>query len=159
VHRRLGVAAGVLAVLMVGAGLAAAIDAARRAVTPEARRVALTFLAIPFGDMVVFAMLVGAGLCLRRRSETHKRLMLLATIALLPAAFSRLPYVGAAGPAGFYGATDLLVIACLPYDRITRGRVHPAFLGGGLLLILSQPVRLALSETTAWHAFAAWLIR
>src|SRR5260370_10052945 len=43
----------------------------------------LSFLTIPLGDMLVFAILVGSAFYFRRRADTHKRLMLLATIGIL----------------------------------------------------------------------------
>jgi hypothetical protein len=156
-HRRLGVAGAVLAATMVGVGLMAAIDAAQRGSTPVPGVPALSFFAIPFTDMVVFAGLAGAGLSLRRRTEAHKRLMLLATFALLPAAFARITPIGSLGPPGFFGVVDLLVIVCMVYDRVTRGRLHPALLWGGLALIASQVLRLAVSGTPAWLAFARWI--
>ena len=88
VHRRLGVVGGVLAVLMLVIGYLTAVEAARRGVTPPGGRPPLVFLSVPIGTLVVFAILVGSGLYNRRRSETHKRLMLLATIALLTPAFA-----------------------------------------------------------------------
>ena len=159
IHRRLGVAGAVLAATMVGVGLMAAIDAAQRGSTPVPGVSALSFLAIPFTDMVAFAGLAGAGLSLRRRTDAHKRLMLLATFALLPAAFARIPPIGSLGPPGFFGAVDLLVIVCWVYDRLTRGRIHPAALWGGLFLIATQVLRLVVSGTPAWLAFAGWLTR
>ena len=117
------------------------------------------FMVIPFGDIVVFASLVGAALYLRRQSQTHKRLMLLGTIALLTPALARMSFIGAGGPLAFFGATDLFVVACLMYDRLSHGRVHPAFLWGGLFFILSQPLRLAIGGTGAWRSFAEWVIR
>jgi hypothetical protein len=42
--------------------------------------------------MLVFAILATAGILYRRRPETHKRLMLVATISLLGAAISRWPF-------------------------------------------------------------------
>jgi hypothetical protein len=159
IHRRLGVAGAVLAATMIGVGLTAAIDGLRRGLTIPGGPPPPVFFVIPFFDMVAFTSLVGTGLYFRRRSETHKRLMLLATFALLPAAFARIPHVGSLGPPGFFGAVDLLVIACLVYDRVTRGRVHPAFLWGGLALIASQVLRLVIGGTPAWLAFAGWLTR
>jgi hypothetical protein len=51
------------------------------------------------------------------------------------------------------------VIACLVYDRATRGRIHPAFLWGGVLLMLSLPARFALTQSDGWLAVARWLTR
>jgi hypothetical protein len=159
VHRRLGLVGGALAVLMSVIGVLAAVGAARRGFTPPGGPPPLVFLVIPFGDIAVFVSLVGAALYLRGRSQTHKRLMLLGTIALLTPALARMPFIGAGGPLAFFGATDLFVVACVIYDRLAHGRVHPAFLWGGLFFILSQPLRLAIGGTGAWRAFAEWMIR
>ena len=158
VHRRLGVAVAVVAGLMVVAGTALALATARRGgappgITPE------QFLAIPLGDMAVFSVLVTAALWLRRNKEAHKRLMLMAYLAILVAAVARLPGVLSLGPLGFFGLTFIpaLVVAML-YDLFTRGRVHPAYLWGGALLILSVPLRLMISTTPAWHRLAETLV-
>jgi hypothetical protein len=159
VHRRLGLVGASLALLMSMIGVLAAVGAARRGFTPPGGPPPLVFLAIPLGDIAVFVSLVGAALYLRRRSQTHKRLMLLGTIALLTPALARMPFIGPGGPLAFFGATDLFVVACLVYDRLAHGRVHPAFLWGGLFFILSQPLRLAIAGTGTWASFAEWLIR
>jgi hypothetical protein len=157
IHRRLGVAGGVLAGTMIVVGFTAAIDGLRRGLTIPGGPPAPVFFVIPFFDMVAFTGLVGAALYLRRRPESHKRLMLIATFAVLPAAFARIPGIGSLGPPGFFGAVDLLVIACWVYDRLTRGRIHPAALWGGLFLIFSQVLRLIIGGTPVWLAFAGWL--
>ena len=159
VHRRLGVAGAVLAIAMLVVGPIVAISAARRGVSVPGGPPPLQFLAIPLGDLVLFASLVGVGISLRRRSQVHKRLMLMATIGLLPPAIARLPYVGAAGPLAFFGLTDLFVAACLVYDRVILGRVHPGFLWGAIAVVASQPLRLAVSATPYWLRFAEWLTR
>jgi hypothetical protein len=67
--------------------------------------------------------------------------------------------VGPAGPLAFFGLTDLFIVVCLVYDLAVRGRIHPAFIWGGLLIVLSQPLRLLLAGTDGWLAFATWLTR
>ncbi len=158
IHRRLGVAGGVLAALMVVVGTVLGIDAARQGHSPPGLS-PLAFLAIPLGDMLVFSTLVVAGFYYRRQSETHKRLMVLATIVLLPAAVARLPFdfILATGPLAFYGLPDLLLLACVGYDTIVHRRLHPAYLWGGLVLIATQPLRMAVGGTAAWLSFAHWL--
>lgn len=47
----------------------------------------------------------------------------------------------------------------MAWDRRAHGRIHPALLWGGGLLMLSLPARFALSQTDAWLAIARWLIR
>jgi len=83
--------------------------------------------------------------------------MLLATIALLPPALGRIPFLAAGGPAAFFGVTVLFIVAVAAYDYRTRSRVHPASLWGGLCLVASFPGRIALGNTAAWQAFARWL--
>jgi hypothetical protein len=161
IHRRLGLAGGVLAVLMVCVGSLTAISAARRGFGPPGAPPPLVFLVIPLFDMLVFAILVAAAFLYRRQPETHKRLMLVATIALLDAAIGRLPFafILKNGPLAFFGLADLILLACILYDLVTRRRLHPAYLWGGILLIVSQPLRLLIGGTSAWLAFAHWLTR
>ena len=160
-HRRLGMVGAFLAPLMVVVGAATAIGAARRGSSPPGGPPPLVFLAIPLGDLVTFSILVAAGFYFRRRSEAHKRLMLLATIGILPPAIARLPFdfILSAGPLAIFGLADLVIGACLLYDGVTRRRVHPAFLGGGLLIVLSQVLRLFVAGTETWLSFARWLTR
>lgn len=158
VHRRLGIVGALIAVLMILVGTLTAIIRTREAVVATNRTAPLVFLIIPLGDMLLFASLVGAGFYFRRRADVHKRLMLLATIAILPAAIARLPIaLLQAGPPAFFGLTDLFIVLCLLYDLLTRGRVHRATVWGGLLIILSQPLRLMIGSTPAWLTFANWL--
>jgi hypothetical protein len=158
-HRRLGPIGAGLAVLLVVVGLTTAIVSARRTFAAGDEG-ALTFLAIPFGDMVVFSILAAAAIYYRRWSEAHKRLMLLATMSILDAAIARWPLaIVAAGPVAFFGLTDLFVAAGLLYDLSSRGRVHQAYIWGGLLIVSSQLLRLAIAGTDAWLAFARALVQ
>lgn len=157
VHRRLGVFGALLAALVLVVGIMTAIDAARRGSSPGPPP--LMFLAVPLGDMLVFAALAGAGLYFRRRTDIHRRLMLLSSLAMLGAAFARLPldFVRTAGPLLYFGLTDLFVLACVVYDTRTNRRLHPAFGWGALLVVTSHPLRLMLAGTPAWMRFATWL--
>jgi len=160
IHRRLGIAGAVIAVLMVLIGTITAIIRAQQGATPTEGLSPLVFLVIPLADMLVFAILIGAGFYFRRQPDVHKRLMLLATISILAAAIARLPFAFLqAGPPAFFGVTDLFIAACFIYDLITRGRVHRATALGGLLIVASQPLRLMIGGTDAWIAFATWLTR
>ena len=157
-HRRLGIAGGVNAALMIVVGVSTGIIRAKQGATPLPEISPLSFLVIPLGDMFVFAVLVIAGFYFRRRPDVHKRLMMLATISILTAAVARLPFaVMQAGPPAFFGFTDLFILACVVYDIITLKRVHRATALGGLFIIALQPLRLMIAGTKPWLAFAAWL--
>ena len=157
VHRRLGVAGGVLAAAMVIAGVSAAIALGRRGAAPEGID-PLSFMAVPLGDMLLFAGFIGTALARRRDKESHKRLMLLAYASILAAPAARLPGVLPLGPLAFYAIGFFVLFAGVIYDLLSRGRLHKVYLWGGGLLVLSVPVRLAVSGTDAWKAIARALI-
>lgn len=160
IHRRLGVLGGVLAALVLILGTTTAIIRVKGGSAPIPGVPPLAFLAVPLFDMVVFAILVGAAFYYRHRADVHKRLMTLATIALLSAPIARLHFpMLPAGPPTFFGLTDLFILVMLVYDLATRRRPHPATIWGGLLIVASQPLRLMISGTAAWLAFAGWLTR
>lgn len=157
-HRRLGVGGAALAALLLIVGTTTAIMRVKDGrPSPIPGVPLLSFLAVPLFDMVVFAILTGAGLALRNRPDTHKRLMTLATIALTSAPIARIAAVRQVGPPAFFGLTDLFIVAMLVYDLATRRKVHPATIWGGLVIVASQPLRLMISGTPAWLAFAGWL--
>ena len=93
VHRALGLFGAVLAASMVVLGLAAATDSLARGFAPPGFPLGpRVFYATPVFAMITFATLIGAGLWMRSNGPAHKRLVLLATITLLPAAIGRWPF-------------------------------------------------------------------
>jgi hypothetical protein len=157
-HQRLGMAGAVLAASMVVVGALLAIATAARGAAPPGMD-PLAFLAVPMFDIILFAFFVACALRLRRDREAHKRLMLLAYVNLVAAAVARLPGILPLGPFVFYGLSFLFVVAGATYDLMTRKRLHPVYLWGGLLFAVSVPVRLAISGTSAWKALGAFLTR
>jgi hypothetical protein len=159
-HRRMGIAGGVLAALVVIVGTTVAVMRLRTGISPLPGIPAAAFFAIPFFDMVVFAILVSTAIYLRRRLEAHKRLMTLSMITLLPAPIARMSFLPfPPGPPTFFALADLFIVAILVYDFTTRRKIHPATIWGGLLVVASQPLRLMIAGTSAWMAFAGWLMR
>jgi hypothetical protein len=158
VHMRLGIAGGLLASLMLVIGIYTAMVRAKGP-SPIPGVNSLSFLTIPLGDMLLFGILTGAALYFRRRPDTHKRLMLLGTIAILPAAVARLPigFIETGGPLVFFGLSDLFILPMIVFDIATRGRPHRATLIGGALIVISHPLRMIVGGTHAWLAFATWI--
>ncbi|HEX7314034.1 MAG TPA: hypothetical protein VF297_08930 [Pyrinomonadaceae bacterium] len=159
VHRLLGWGGAALAALMILVGTTTAVVRAKIVEVPPSAPSPLVFLTIPLGDMLVFGLLVGAGFYYRRRLDAHKRLMLLATISVLPAAVARLPFdfIQQFGPLAFFGLPDLFILVVLVHDLLTRGRPHRATVLGGLLVVVSHVLRLPVGNTRAWLSFATWL--
>jgi hypothetical protein len=156
-HRRLGVAGCGVAAAMIVFGIAVAVTRTASGVTLDRGVPPLVFLAVPLVGMLVFAILFGAAVRLRRQAAAHKRLMLLATLEIVTAAVARLPVVETWGPIGFFGVIDLFVIAMVVYDLATLKRVHPATIWGGLFFVVSQPLRLVIGGSAPWISFATWL--
>ncbi len=157
VHRTVGAFGAVLATAMVLLGALAALIAARRPTGfVDVPVPPLQFLAIPLFDITLFALFAGLAIAVRRNPQSHKRLMLLATINLVTAAIARWPFVFDYGPPAFFGLTDLFLVALAIWDFRARGRLHPVTLWGGLLTIASQPLRLVAMGTEGWLGFARW---
>jgi hypothetical protein len=158
-HRQLGWVTAVVAasIIVIGPQVAVATAAAGRAppgVPP------LAFLAVPLGDMAVFTLLFGLAMFWRRQGHLHKRLMLLASLSLLPAAIARFPFgwIQAAGPLAYFGLAVLLICACAVYDTRLHRRLHPVFFWGTLFVVVSQIGRLMVAGTPQWMSFAEWLV-
>lgn len=158
-HRKLGVYGAVVAVLVLVVGTTTGIVSAAEGRSPPGAPPPLVFLAVPIGDMVFFAILVSAGLLMRRRTDWHKRLMTVATLGILTAAIARIPIdaLRAGGLPAFFGATDVILIAFIGWDTWRHRRLHPAFAWGLAAVILSQVVRFAIAGTPARLGFAKWL--
>ena len=156
VHRKLGVVGIALALVLLILGITTAIGAIRAGVAPPGID-PRSFLVFSFSDIVAFALFVGIGISYRKQPETHKRLMLLATIPVLEPAITRLPGIFAFGPIAFFAVQGLFVLAGPVYDFASRRRVHPVYIWGGLFIVIMWPLRQFISQTQLWLAFGDWL--
>lgn len=107
------------------------------------------------GDVFTFVVLFLAGLLYRDRPAVHKRLMILATAALLVPAGARLTrnLIPVESPVLSFalgaGAPVLFALPLIAYDGWTRRRIHPAtLLGAGFLFVAA--FRFPLARTDAW---------
>jgi len=164
-HRRLGRFGAGLAVVMVVVGIVGPLIAARRPggfidvpISP------LQFLTIPWVGLALFATFVTLAIVKRGDPQSHKRCMLIATLGILDAAVVRWPFDNMMAPLPIPGfdvsnlALDLFLVPIVIWDFVSRGRLHPVTLWGGLAVIASQPLRMMLGETNAWLAFAGWAV-
>jgi uncharacterized membrane protein YozB (DUF420 family) len=155
-HRRLGLAAAGLAVIMLVTAPPMAVDLARRGLPPGEP---LEFLLVILADLLLFTIFLAAGLYNRHRSKTHKRLMLLAMVSMLPPSISRWP-IAVKHPAQVIMGIMLVFLAAAPiFDLLARRRLSRVSLWGGLAVLVSLPLRFAVAQTAAWHALANWLVR
>jgi hypothetical protein len=158
-HRKVGVAGIALAILVLAVGMQTGIASARAGVTPLPSIPPLVFLIMPVAELVIFAVLFGAAIAMRKRGPYHKRFMLLASIAMLTPAMARLPFdfIREGGPPAFFALTDLVILGCIAFDVVKNRRLHPAFIVGLVVVIAGQVGRIAVAGTPQWMAFARWL--
>jgi hypothetical protein len=164
-HRKVGAVACGLAVLIVIVGYVTARGMVRRGfdLSGDLNAQADPALQVVFalGDLVTFTVLTTAGVIYRRRSDVHKRLMLLGTIGgMMPASFAHL--IGHF-PALHTRAPIILVPLCVfffapaIYDRLVMRRFHPVTIWGGVALFVWANLRAAvIGPSAAWHHLIAW---
>jgi hypothetical protein len=153
VHRRVGMAGFGLACLLVVVGLAVTCEFLARHHSLEDPKLRFPFLQVL--DLLVFSTLIYFGYCERFNPAAHKRLMLIATITPLDAAFSRWPVLVVGNPL----IADMCCYAVLAllagYDLWSIGKVHRATLWGSTLLIVAHhPILSILNRTLVWHRVA-----
>ena len=107
-------------------------------------------------DIIMFGTLVTAALLLRHRPETHKRLMFLATIALLDAVFERLPLTNRVSQYAPYAILDMFVLCWILYDFVSRGRVNRAYIWGGLVIFILPPAARMIFAVTVPQTDRCW---
>ena len=159
-HRRLGVLGVALAASMVLLGATVAIQSLPTSEWPARFGLPpLVFIIVPLGQTAIFGVLVTAALLLRRHPETHKRLMVLATINLAAPAIARVHYnlFHVASPMLVASTIAMLVICCVMVEWRTYRRVHPVFAIAAPLTVLSLPLRVAFAHTELWGSFASWM--
>lgn len=107
--------------------------------------------------MGLFAGFFGAAVKWRRHPETHKRLMVLATVALLFAAVGRME--------DFVPSVPLLmtiwlspVLAAMAHELVTRRAVHRVYVLG-LFVLAVAPARLLLETSDAWLPIGRGILR
>lgn len=166
-HRKLGITGAVLAPLVVIVGFWAALSFESAALGTSRSRP--QFIAIELSNIIEFAGLAAAALVGRTRPSFHKRLMLLATLSLTPAAFNRAigrsllhPLLGNGVWQTYvqiFAATDLMVLGIGAYDLWTRGRLHPAWVFGAVWIVLGQLTASWLYYDPAWKVIATSILR
>ncbi len=174
-HRALGYAGIALATAMLFAGISVAIASMRTGIARGYGEAARGFSIVPLTIILTFELAVAVALANVRRPEVHMRMMLVATIALLPPALARVFTLLFAPPGTGIGfgyppppiafslasslIADLLLVAAMVRDRRTQGRPHPAYLASAAFLVVSQVARVPLASSAAWHGVTSWLLR
>jgi len=167
-HRAWGVAGVSLATAMAFTVVLAAINSMKVADAVGFGDAARRFSIVSLSALLLFAGLFTAAIVNVRKPELHKRLMLLAMIPPMQAAMAR-PFAvlmapsGPAGPPPIFVSVppglvvDLLIVAAMVYDWRTRGRPHPVYVFGGLLVLAQQLLVIPIGESDTWMSIALWI--
>ena len=117
------------------------------------------FLIFPLFDMILFGSFVTLAVAWRTNPQSHKRLMILATVNLVEAAIIRIPleFIAAGAPFTSRGLSYLIIGAMVVWDIRSRGKIQRVTLWGGILIVISLPVRMLVSQTQLWADIATWL--
>jgi hypothetical protein len=107
---------------------------------------AASFLILPIGDMILFGGFFAAAVCYRHKPEIHKRLIVLATIALMFAPAGRL---SGESLALFFVLWIAPLAAALIHDLWSRGRLHPVYAIGTAVLLVAF-ARVPAMESAWW---------
>ena len=124
-HRSFGTVAFCLPPIMIVLGVIAAIDALHRGVKIGPLDPAVS-AAIPLIGIVGFTIVIYASWRARRRPDAHKRLILIATMGLVAAAFGRFPWdrIGLPPAAGAVTGLGILLLILVIYELISIRRIH-----------------------------------
>lgn len=167
-HRRLGIAAGLVLIPMLPLAYATSISMVRRGfdLSGDLRidHDPLYEFIFPFGDLLAFMVLVVAAIAYRRRPEIHKRLMLFANIALMGAPLAHFighnPRLAAMPPAIIVIPISMFLIAAVARDYLLTRSVHPLTTALAVAMFLFGPIRAGIiGPSPAWHRLASWLAR
>jgi len=175
-HRAWGLLGISLATAMVLVGFAVANEVLAKRLEAGFGDRARAFHIASSSLITLFGGFVFAAIVYVRRPEIHKRLMLLATVSMIPPAIARMFFfvnvgMGAGlrpglGPPRTVESVlipsliaDAFILAGVGYDVRTRGRPHPAYLIGGAILLAVQVLRVPFSTTDWWYATADFLAR
>jgi hypothetical protein len=157
-HRGLGYAAVFLAVAMAASGVGVGIYAVTRDLAAGVGAFAYSSLPGVLFAMVIFLGLVAAAVALRKKPDWHKRLILLATIAILWPAWFRfrhfMPWVPQPEILLAVILADSLVVVAMLRDKLQFGQVHPAYSIFGVGLIAEHVAEAALFDSGPWRSFA-----
>jgi len=141
-HQTLGRYVGVFwGFLIVTVGLSAVFGHISPEIGREFRSLQGFVANVPIGggDIFGFVVLFGAGIGYRKRPAVHKRLMVMATAVLLPAAAGRLiGLVPVPGVFLIFAAPLVFVALAMAFDWWAERRVHPTYLVGGAFVLLLE---------------------
>jgi len=159
-HRRLGLLGAVMCPAIAVSGIAVGLYATRRDLAAGGGDFVLGQMVNVVIEMLLFAALVTAALLLRRDGESHKRLLLLATLSALGPAWLRFRHLLPAVPHPFVVfslVADSVLLVAIARDLRVMGGIHPVYLWGGGAMVAVHMVELAAVTSPLWVRLGGWM--
>ncbi len=156
-HKQFGGVGILLAAVIIALGSYLTISATAREVQAHVVGQFHVLLGFNMLELLVFLGLFTAALAYRRQPSVHKRLMLLATISLLPPAIARATLLLTANQDAQMWAVDIVVATVVVIDVARHRRLHPAFGWGSLAMLVALNVGYELFQTDRWTGFVTRL--
>lgn len=103
--------------------------------------------------MVAFAALYAAAIANRTKPDTHKRLMLFASILMFAPALTRFARAFDLGEGIILPSWLLTVLSVIVYDITRIKRVHSATIAGSVIFVLAVVLMIAVGTSGPWKAF------
>jgi hypothetical protein len=116
-----------------------------------------------FGNLasvIAFGALVALAVRCRRNAETHKRLMILASLSIIGPALARIsrwPGLGGEDSAFIPLALLALLLSLFVHDYLEDQRIHRATWMGTLFIVLVNVAAISISHTSAGRDFVHYL--
>lgn len=165
IHKLMGIAGVAIGAGVLVMGIFTAIHSERRVHTlANADTLAdpYVFLIFPFASVILFAVFATLGVLKRNRPESHKRFMLLATASMVIPALARIAMQATnnavSGALSALVLVNVFLVAMVIHDLQARGRLHPVTLWAGAVMVLSEPLRVAIGFSAPWQDFARMLM-
>ncbi|MBB6145880.1 hypothetical protein HNQ77_003850 [Silvibacterium bohemicum] len=153
-HMTLGMLGVILLPLMVTFGVLTLFDSIRRNGTGIPAELILVG---DLEELAIFAGLTVWALLARRKAASHKRLMILGTMAIMGPAINRWPFppdLRMPGTIGVYAVLPLLVIA---YDLWSLRRIHRDTAIASAIIIVAMLTMLPVASMGFWQQIVAWI--
>ncbi|HET9100665.1 MAG TPA: hypothetical protein VFN62_09760 [Acidobacteriaceae bacterium] len=159
-HRTLGWVGAALGSAVFVMGIWIAVVMARFRVLHFQGKGAEAELALSFYDVTAFAVAFALAILWRKKTEYHRRLILLATCALTSAAFARFQ-IDLMPRFWFFVGVDLLVLLGVMRDLIVDKHVHRVYAVGLPVFVVCQSIVMytILNNPPVWANIASAILR
>jgi hypothetical protein len=149
VHRLLGWFGAGLAAVMVVLGGTVAVVMSRFDTVVLHQKDADAFLSVPFTDILIFGSFIAMAIYWRKKPEFHRRLMFIASCALMDAPIGRFDFMF--NHSLFHIPLDCLIVLGMLRDWVVDKRVHKVYLYALPSLIVVQSLAIY-----AWRIDPKW---